>query len=183
VVALAAWREPTLRLVGFVEKLLPLGLGARLRLAQAARQFAEGTDSLRVPRLWVPLLGWTAITWASSLLTSWAGCMALGAQPGLPAVLFLIVLTSSGQAVPSSPGYVGVYHYLASVALTTFGVDNATALGIALITHAFSYGPLVIVGLIALWTGGYTFGDVLSGMRARSAKPSSSAMSPIAPDP
>jgi uncharacterized protein (TIRG00374 family) len=167
VVALAVWREPTLRLVGFVEKLLPLGLGARLRLAQAARQFAEGTDSLRVPRLWVPLLGWTAITWMSSLVTGWAGSIALGAEPGLPAVLFLIVLTSSGQAVPSSPGYVGVYHYFATVALTTFGIDNATALGIALITHAFSYGPLVIVGLIALWTGGYTFGDVLTGVRGR----------------
>jgi hypothetical protein len=36
------------------------------------------------------------------------------------------------------------------------------------ITHAFSYGSLVIVGLIALWTGGYTFGDVLSGVNRRS---------------
>jgi uncharacterized protein (TIRG00374 family) len=182
VVALAVWREPTLRLVGFVEKLMPLGLGTRLRLTHAARQFAEGTDSLRVPRLWAPLLGWTTVTWISSVVTAWAGCLALGAQPGLPAVLFLIVLTSSGQAVPSSPGYVGVYHYLASVALTTFGVDSATALGIALITHAFSYGSLVIVGLIALWTGGYTFADVLSGGRGRSATPSS-AMAPLAPDP
>jgi uncharacterized protein (TIRG00374 family) len=182
VVALAVWREPTLRMVAFVEKLLPLGLGTRLRITHAARQFAEGTDSLRVPGLWVPLLGWTTLTWLSSVVTAWSGCLALGAQPGLPAVLFLIVLTSSGQAVPSSPGYVGVYHYLASVALTTFGVDSATALGIALITHAFSYGSLVVVGLIALWTGGYSFGDVLSGVRARSATPSG-AMAPLAPDP
>ena len=50
-----------------------------------------------------------------SLLTAWAGCLALGVEPGMPALLFLIVLTSSGQAVPSSPGYVGVYHYLATL--------------------------------------------------------------------
>lgn len=187
VVALAAWRAPTLRLVRLIEDRLPFGLGHRIRLEHAATHFAEGTDSLRVPRLWVPLLGWTAVTWLFSVATAWGGCLALGVEPGLPALLFLIVLTSSGQAVPSSPGYVGVYHYLATLALTTFGVAPATAIGIAIITHAFSYGPLVIAGLIALWTGGYTFGDVLAGLRGRGARATSSALSsdpwPAAPDP
>jgi hypothetical protein len=48
-------------------------------------------------------------------------------------------------------------------------VDATTALGIALITHAFSYGSLVVVGLIALWTGGYTFGDLLTSRPAVAA--------------
>jgi uncharacterized protein (TIRG00374 family) len=169
VVALAVWRAPTLRLVGMVERRLPFGLGKRLPLEHAARHFAEGTDSLRVPRLWVLLLGWTAVTWLFAIGTTLAGTLALGVQPGIAALLFVVVLTSTGQAVPSSPGYVGVYHAAATVALTAFGVDTATAVGIALITHAFSYGPLVVVGLIALWTGGYTFGDVLKGIRSPSA--------------
>ncbi len=187
VVALAQWRAPTLRLVGLIEGRLPFGLGHRVRLEHAVTQFAEGTDSLREARLWVPLLGWTTVTWSFSLLTSWAGCLALGVEPGVPALLFLIVLTSSGQAVPSSPGYVGVYHYLASLALTTFGVAPATAIGIAVITHAFSYGPLVVAGLIALWTGGYTFGDVLAGFRGKSSQATNPALAsdpwPAAPDP
>lgn len=178
VVGLAVWRSPTLRLVRLIEEGLPFNLGRRLRLEHAATQFAEGTDSLRSAHLWPPLLGWTALTWACSLLTAWAGCFALGVQPGVAALLFLLVLTSSGQAVPSSPGYIGVYHYLATVALTTFGVDATTAFGIAIIIHAFSYGPLVILGLIALWTGGYTFGDVLSGVRGQR---SSDTTAPIAP--
>jgi uncharacterized membrane protein YbhN (UPF0104 family) len=137
--------------------------------------------------LWVPLLGWTTVTWLFSLATAWAGCLALGVEPGLAALLFLIVLTSSGQAVPSSPGYVGVYHYLATLALTTFGVEPATAIGIAVITHAFSYGPLVIVGLIALWTGGYSFGDVLAGFRGKGSDVTNPSRAtnpwPAAPDP
>jgi len=168
IVMLAIWREPTLALVGLVERYLPFGIGARFNLQAAVRHFAEGTDALRDPRLWLLLLGWTLVTWLCSLGSTVAGTLALGIQPGLPALLFLIVLTSTGQAVPSSPGYVGVYHAAAVLALTAFGVDAATALGIALITHAFSYGSLVIVGLIALWTGGYTFGDVLKGVRSRS---------------
>ena len=161
VVALAIWRAPTLRLVWLVESRLPFGWASRLRLEQAARQFAEGTDSLRSAALWVLLLVWTAITWLCSLVSGWAGALALGVQPGLPALLFLIVLTSTGQAVPSSPGYVGVYHAAATFALHAFGVDAADGLAIAVVTHAFSYGSLVIAGLIALWTGGYTFADVL----------------------
>jgi uncharacterized protein (TIRG00374 family) len=167
VVALSVWRGPTLKLVGAVENLLPLGLGKRFQLVAAAKHFAEGTDSLREPRLWLALLGWTAVTWVCSLGSTLAGIMALGVEPGIAAVLFVVVLTSTGQAVPSSPGYVGVYHLAATTALTFFGVDPSTALGIALITHAFSYGSLVIVGLIALWTGGYTFNDVLKGGRSR----------------
>jgi uncharacterized protein (TIRG00374 family) len=168
IVALAIWREPTLRLVGFVEKHLPFDLGPRLHLRDAAMHFAEGTDSLRSARLWLLLLGWTAFTWLFGIGSTLAGMLALNVPASLAAVLFVVVLTSTGQAVPSSPGYVGVYHAASTFALTSFGVDPATAVGIALITHAFSYGSLVVIGTIALWTGGYTFGDVLQGSRSRS---------------
>ncbi len=85
VVALAEWRAPTLRVVGWIEARLPFGVGRRVRLEHAATHFAEGTDSLRVPRLWVPLLGWTGVTWLFSVATAWAGYLAIGVEPGLPA--------------------------------------------------------------------------------------------------
>ncbi|MCA1644529.1 MAG: flippase-like domain-containing protein [Chloroflexi bacterium] len=170
VVALAAWRGPTLRLVGLVEMRLPLGLGPRLRLQDAARQFAEGTDSLRQPGLWLPLLAWTTITWLFSLGSGWGGAVALGVYPPLATLLFLTVLTSTSQAVPSSPGYVGVYQATAFFALTTFGVDPVSAGGVAVLTWVFSYASLVILGMVALWTGGYTLEDVLSAVRGRGAR-------------
>ena len=167
VVGLAIWRGPTLRLVRAVEERVPFGLGHRLGLERAAAHFAEGTDSLSVPRLWVPLLGWTFVTWLFSIGSVWAGVSALGLQPPFAALVFVTVATSATQAVPSSPGYVGVYHAAASEALKAFGVDPPTALAVAVITHAFSYGTLVIAGLVALWTGGCTFADVLSGLSTR----------------
>jgi hypothetical protein len=187
VMALALWRAPTLRLVAAVEAVLPAALRRRLPLHRVVAQFAEGTDSLRVARLWLPLLGWTVVTWICSVGSTWGGTLALGVSPGMAALLFLIVLTSTGQAVPSSPGYVGVYHAAATLALTAFGIDTATAIAIAVVTHAFSYGSLVIVGLIALWTGGYTFADVLSGVRGRRSGTNPAALKsepwPLAPDP
>jgi uncharacterized membrane protein YbhN (UPF0104 family) len=81
------------------------------------------------------------------------------------ALLFLSVLPSAGQAVPSSPGYVGVYHAAAVLALTTFGIDQGHALAAAVLIHAFSYGILVVLGLLALWVDGYSVGDLISSVR------------------
>lgn len=178
VVALAIWRAPTLGLLGFVESRLPFGLGGRLRLVEVARQFAEGTDLLRVTRVWILLLAWTAITWLFALGSGWTGALALGVRLSVPAVLFLTVLTSTGQAVPSSPGYLGVYHAAATFALTFFGVDEALALAIALVSWAVTYGTLVVLGLIAFWMGGYTFGDLLAGLRGQGSKMKSVPLAP-----
>jgi Lysylphosphatidylglycerol synthase TM region len=136
-------------------------------LARMVGQFAAGTDSLRELRLWGPMLGWTAVAWAFSIGSGWAGGQAMGRPLGLAELTLLMVLTSAGQAVPSSPGYVGVYHGAAFAALKTFGVDDPKALSIAFVTHAFSYGTLVVSGLVALWLGGYGVRDLMAGVRGR----------------
>jgi uncharacterized protein (TIRG00374 family) len=181
VVALALWRGPTIAAVAWVERHVPGGLGARLGLARAATQFAQGTDSLRVPRLWLPLLGWTACTWAFSVVTAVGGSLAVGANASLAALVFLTVLTSTGQAVPSSPGYVGVYHAAAVLALSAFGVDTTRALAMAVLTHALSYGSLVLMGIVALWLGGYAAGDLWSAARGRGAATTAGSAAPAAP--
>jgi uncharacterized membrane protein YbhN (UPF0104 family) len=127
------------------------------------------------------LLGWTALTWSLSVVGSWAGTAALDLRPGLAALIFLSVLPSAGQAVPSSPGYVGVYHAAAVVALTSFGVDQTSALGTAVLIHAASYGILVVLGLMALWVDGYSVGDLLSSVRG-SARVAPRTVR-LAPDP
>jgi glycosyltransferase 2 family protein len=161
VVALAVFRQSTLALIKVIEGRVPFGLGVRFRLEHGARQFAAGTDSLRLPGLWVAMVGWTVITWLFALATGWAGAAALGLNPGLAALVFALVVASTGQAVPSSPGYVGVYHFAVTEAFKSFGMDAASALAVAVLTHAFTYGSLVVVGLIALWTGGYSFSSLV----------------------
>jgi uncharacterized membrane protein YbhN (UPF0104 family) len=185
VVALAIWRTRTLSLLQLVEDHLPLGIGQRFGLVHAARQFAEGTDSLRSGHLWIQLLGWTTITWLFAVASSLGGAMALGVNLGPAALLFWLALTSAGQAVPSSPGYVGVYHGATVVALTSFGVDQTLAFGVALVTHAFSYGSLVVAGLVALWTGGYSVADVRSAVSGRKRAVAALAPEPrpVTPDP
>ena len=141
-----------------------------------ARQFAEGTDSLRVPRLWVPMLGWTALTWLCSLGTAWTGAAALGVYPGLAAAG---ARAGDHQHRPGRALEPRLCRRLPRRACRwrcySFGVDETTALAIAVVTHAFTYGSLVIFGLIAFWTGGYSITDLFASFRARSATVTASA--------
>lgn len=61
-----------------------------------------------------------------------------------------VSVTNLGILVPSSPGYVGPFHYFCMRTLLIFGVPAETALGYAMVVHALSYIPVTTWGLFAL---------------------------------
>lgn len=64
------------------------------------------------------------------------------------AALVLLVITTISVLVPSSPGYVGTYHYLCQLSLGLFAVPPDTALSFAFIMHGINFFPIIIVGLV-----------------------------------
>ena len=62
--------------------------------------------------------------------------------------LVVLVLTTISVVIPSTPGYVGTYHYLCQVALLMFGVPAAEALSFAIVAHALSVLPVTLLGLV-----------------------------------
>jgi len=64
------------------------------------------------------------------------------------AALVLLVITTISVLVPSSPGYVGTYHYLCQLSLALFAVPPETALSFAFILHGLNFFPIIIVGLV-----------------------------------
>jgi len=71
--------------------------------------------------------------------------------------VFLIVVWNLGIAVPSSPGSIGVAHFLIVLALSVFAVDQARALSVALITHGLSFALNIVLGLAFLWRENISF--------------------------
>jgi uncharacterized protein (TIRG00374 family) len=67
------------------------------------------------------------------------------------AAVFLLVITNLGSAIPSSPGFVGLFEYLAVMALSVWLVDGSVSFGFATATHAVNLGLNVALGLIAAW--------------------------------
>ena len=64
------------------------------------------------------------------------------------ASLVVLVITTISIVVPSSPGYVGTFHFLCQVSLVMFGVSETEALSFATIAHAVVILPVTLTGLI-----------------------------------
>lgn len=85
------------------------------------------------------------------------------------APLVLLVITTISVIVPSSPGYVGTFHYLCQLALGLFGVPPGPALSYALVLHGVNLLPVLVVGLGCIWIEGLGVG-VLRGWEAPSTR-------------
>jgi uncharacterized protein (TIRG00374 family) len=66
------------------------------------------------------------------------------------APLFIQIFLSFGAALPSSPGFVGTYHYFASIALMTLGIQADVAASIAIVGHAISVVPFTCIAFLLL---------------------------------
>lgn len=81
------------------------------------------------------------------------------------ASLVLLTVTTIGVLIPSSPGYVGTYHYLCQVSLALFGVPAGAALSFAVVVHGINFLPVAAVGLVLAYFEGVT----LSGISEKKA--------------
>jgi len=121
------------------------------RWAAAFDDLLEGLAPLRSGRRGLALLGWSALTWACSVVAYWVMLSAFVPRPPLLAAPFLVCVLGLGMAVPSSPSAVGVFHAVARYGLTVpFGVAESDAVAVAFAAHALQYILFSLLGLIGL---------------------------------
>ena len=91
-------------------------------------------------------MAWSIVLWVAIAAASGRSSVAFGiAMPFTGAWLMLAPLVV-GVAVPT-PGGVGGFHEAFRLGATAFfGADNNTAVGAAIVLHAISVGPVMIVG-------------------------------------
>ena len=70
------------------------------------------------------------------------------------APLVLLVITAISVIVPSSPGYIGTYHWTCQFALGLFYISESPALALAFIVHALNIYPFFLIGLLYAWQEG-----------------------------
>ncbi|HEY7067273.1 MAG TPA: lysylphosphatidylglycerol synthase transmembrane domain-containing protein [Chloroflexota bacterium] len=163
--ALLTWfpRAPMLRLLDRLEDRWPA-----LRRLRLAEQLATGLDALSVLRhrqILPAIIFWQVFIWLLTMLGNYLVMVAVGIPAPFAAAVFLTCVTALGMVVPSAPGYIGVFHYLIVLTLTSFGVDAAAALGYAVVLHAVTYGSFLVVGLGCVWGRRYRLSDVFTYSR------------------
>jgi uncharacterized membrane protein YbhN (UPF0104 family) len=93
----------------------------------------------------------TVVIWLSDSLGVILGARALGLAVSLPVAVLLLTGLGLGSALPSTPGYVGIYQFVAVTVLPLFGISRDAALAYILVSQALGYVAVVGFGLPALY--------------------------------
>ena len=151
-----------------VTRLIPRWLPGPLATF-ALKQWAEvrrGLELLGDTAQTRSILGWSVVVWLGVLGIWWAIIEAVvpGASPVEPATA--VVATSVGLAVPSTPGFIGVFQLIGQRALVVPFPERYTvssALTIALVVHAMTYLVTSAAGVVGILRLGISFRDLRGG--------------------
>ena len=81
----------------------------------------------------------------------------------------VLAFVGLGISIPSAPGYVGVFHAAATLAVGLFGVTQSAGIGYALLFHASQILPVTLLGWLYLVREQMSLGEAIVG--ARSVRP------------
>lgn len=115
----------------------------------------DGTTALSHPRIFAKVLFWTLLSWFTSATVIYLIMQAFSLDVPVAAAPFVLVATTFGFFVPSSPAAIGVYDAISIRSLTTvFSVAQESATAYALVAHAIYVLPSAVLGGAYLaWQG------------------------------
>ena len=142
---------------------LPAGPAAWV--ARVSRNLFGGLTVLRSPVAFARVLAWTLVVWLVNALSFELAFQAFHFDAVLPltAALVLQGIAALGVAVPSSPGYIGVFQAACIAALGIYHIPKDTAVGFSLALHAAWFVPITVLGLWALLRAGLSLGELRRG--------------------
>lgn len=117
------------------------------RLVAMLSRLLQGFSSLRQRQRLLPILLWTGIIWASSVGATYALLASLSLPASLPLAILANVIVQGGLSVPVAPAGIGIFEWLAILALSIAGIGTAQGLAYGLITHAAVLLFPVTIGL------------------------------------
>ena len=146
------------RLVFSMARMLPGSMAERL--AGYAQTFSSGFAVAREPQALAAALLWSFLLWFVIAGEAWLVAMAFGIYMPFAGSFLLLALLVIGVAVPT-PGGVGSYHEAYRIGVTMFfGAANDAAVAAAIVTHAISYVPVVLAGVVFMAQDGLSFGRI-----------------------
>ena len=100
------------------------------------------------------LLGFTALTvaiWMTDAFGVMLGAYGLHLYFSFTVAMLLLTGLGLGSALPSTPGYVGIYQFVAVTVLTPFGIGRDAALAYILVAQASACVVTLALGLPSLY--------------------------------
>jgi uncharacterized protein (TIRG00374 family) len=118
------------------------------RVLGMVETFARGLEGVRTLAHAGPLAAWTVVVWCLPALATWAVIRAVNLDLGWTAGWTVLAFVGLGISIPSAPGFIGVFHAAAILALGIFDVPTETSAAYAILLHASQYVPVTLVGWV-----------------------------------
>jgi len=127
-----------------------LAAPARSKLAGFLDQFIRGLEALHQFQRIIGFILLTALIWTMDGLGTVFLSQILHLSISLDQAFVLLAGLGLSSAIPSTPGYVGVYQFVAVVILEPFGISRADALAFILFIQIINLLALLAWGIVAL---------------------------------
>jgi uncharacterized protein (TIRG00374 family) len=120
-------------------------------LNRQVRRFLLGAHSLQNGRRLAGFMMMTCLIWLIDVVGTTLGVRIISQTLRLDQAFILLAALGLSSAIPSTPGYVGVYQFVALLVLVPFGFSQSEALAYILISQVLGYIVISFWGLIGLW--------------------------------
>lgn len=130
---------------------LPLPPKISQLISKQITRFLVGMRSLQSWRRLLTFILLTAVIWLVDAVGTIIGVRIISQTLSLGQALILLSALGLSSAVPSTPGYVGVFQFVAVTVLVPFGFSRSEALAYILISQILNYLVVSFWGLLGLW--------------------------------
>ncbi len=124
------------------------------RLADRLCRFVDGIiaglGAFRSPSRMVMAAFWSILHWTNNALSFYLGFKAFGIDVGFGGAILMQSVLVVLIAVPSTPGYFGVFEAAIKSVLVVLGVSATTAVAYAVTYHFTTFVPITVLGLWSL---------------------------------
>jgi len=159
-------RLHTKKVIKRVDSLLKfLPASARDKLKNMLYSFAEGLQVLKNSGDLVMVIIFSVAVWLVMASAFEFAIIAFDLKVPIYAAFVLMVILALGVMIPSSPGFVGTYHYLCIASLGLFAISKDVALSFSIVAHASGFIPITLIGLYYLWRESLSLRDLASKER------------------
>jgi len=122
----------------------------RGKLTHILEQVLNGLRAFHDVRRLATFLALTAVIWFMDAVGTILGARSLNINLSLPVAYLLLTGLGLGSALPSTPGFVGIYQFVAVGVLTPFGYPRAIVIAYTLLLQVLQYLSTGIWGVLAL---------------------------------
>lgn len=147
---------------------LPLPGTLRARLLDLMQQFMQGAQAFQHVGRALTFAAFTVAVWSLDAVIALTAARSLGMALQPTEAFLLLAGLGLGSALPSTPGYVGIYQFVTVSLLVPLGYPQSGALALILFTQGMNYVVMVSCGLVGVWqlNAGRGLRDVLQSTEA-----------------